>query len=396
MKTRARWMLALTLVGTVALLAWAFAPRPPQVETETVTSGRFEQSVEEEGRTRLQEVHRISAPVAARLLRIDLREGDRVQAGQALATLRPVLPPLLDARSLAQARAEFRAAQAATDAARARLARAQVSLALAQSQATRSEPLADQGFLSPVRVEADRLAVQAARRDVQAAESEHALALQEQARASVSVMPGPSGVAGSDLVLRAPASGVVLRIASRSEAALAPGALVMEIGEPRPIEVVVPLLTADAMAVRAGSPAVIERWGGPPVPARVRRVEPAAFTRVSALGIEEQRVNVLLDVHQAPAPWQDVGDAFRVHVRIVTESAQDAVLVPVGALFARPDGTLAVYRLEGARARAQVVRLGGRDNRVAWVREGLTAGQRVIVYPPPQVADGVRVRERAP
>ncbi len=396
MKTRKRWLLILALVGTAALLAWAFTPRPPQVEAEAVTSGRFEQSVEEEGRTRLQEVHRISAPVAARLLRIDLREGDRVLAGQPVATLRPVLSPLLDARSLAQARAELRAARAAADAAQARLARSRVSLELALSQAARSERLANQGFLSPARVEADRLAVRAAQRDVQAAESEHVLALQEQARAAASVTPDPAGAAGPDLVLRAPARGVILRIASRSEATLAPGALVMEVGEPRPLEIVVPLLTADAMSVRAGSPAVIERWGGPPVPARVRRVEPAAFTRVSALGIEEQRVNVLLDVQQAPAQWQDVGDAFRVNVRIVTDRADNAVLVPVGALFARPDGTLAVYRLEGGRARLQTVRLGGRDNRVAWVREGLVPGQRVIVYPPPQVGDGVRVRERRP
>lgn len=396
MKTRTRWTVALALLAAAAALAWAFAPRPALVETAAVEVGRFEQSVEEEGRTRLHEVYRVTAPLAARLVRIELREGDPVKAGQALAVLRPVLPPLQDARSAEQAGARLKAAQAAVLVAQARLERARVGEAQAQAQSARSERLAREGFLGGASLENDRLAVSAARREVEAAQAEREVVAQEQVAAAAALAPVRAQAAGPDLVLRAPAAGVVLRIPSRSEATLAPGALVIEVGDPQQVEVIAPLLTTDAMTIRPSGPAVIERWGGPPVLGRVRRVEPAAFTQVSALGIEEQRVNVLVDIEAPPAQWAGMGDGFRVHVRLVTASADGAVLVPVGALFARSEGATGVFVLEDGRARLRTVALGGRNNRMAWVREGLRGGERVILYPPPKVADGARVRERRP
>jgi HlyD family secretion protein len=196
--------------------------------------------------------------------------------------------------------------------------------------------------------------------------------------------------------VRAPVSGVVLGIAQPSEATLAAGAALLDIGDPARMEVVAELLTTDAVQAGPGRRALIERWGGPPVQGRVRRVEPAAFTKVSALGIEEQRVKVLIDLDSPPEAWQAVGDGFRVTVRIVTQSVDNAVLAPVGAVFPFADGGMAAYRIDGGRARLQPVEVGGRNGSEAWIQGGLQAGQSVIVYPPPAVGEGRRVQVRKP
>lgn len=245
----------------------------------------------------------------------------------------------------------------------------------------------------------DRLAVDAAQRERDTAASQREVARQERAQAAAALQPpgaagGKSGAA--PLVLRAPADGVVLKVPQPSEASVAAGAVVMTLGDTRQMEILAQLLTTDAVQAQAGGAAVIEGWGGPPLLARVRRVEPAAFTKVSALGVEEQRVNVLLEMTPTPDAWKRMGDGFRVLVRVVTTSADGVLLVPIGALFPRPEGGMAVYRLDGGRARLQPVELGGRNSRVGWVKSGLSAGQRVIVYPPAGVNDDGRVTERSP
>jgi HlyD family secretion protein len=187
----------------------------------------------------------------------------------------------------------------------------------------------------------------------------------------------------------------VLKVTQPSENTLPAGAALLEVGDPRAMEVVSELLTTDAVQARPGRRVVIERWGGPPVEGRVRRVDPAAFTKVSALGIEEQRVLAVIDLTSPPSDWAAMGDGFRVVVRVITTSADDALVVPVGALFPHGDG-LAVYTIEGRRARLRQLDIGGRNAGEAWVRSGLTVGQQVIVYPPSTVADGRRVRVRRP
>lgn len=394
MKTRTRWTLAATLVVALAALAWAFAPRPVAVEAARVEKGRFEQAIEEDGRTRIRDAYTLSTPVAARLARISLREGDPVKAGQVVAVLTPVMSSLQDERSLREARARLKAADAGVAVARARVEGSRVALAQARLQLARSEKLAREGFVAPSSLDNDRLAVEAAQRELEASTSQQDVAAQERAQAAAALQQGGAAGEGQPLVLRAPLDGVVLRVARTSESTLGAGSPVMDIGDPGRMEVVAELLTTDAVQARPGTPAVVEGWGGPPVPAKVRRVEPAAFKKVSALGIEEQRVNVLLDVDTLPDQWRQMGDGFRVVVRIVTQAADDAVLVPVGALFPQPDGAMAVYRLEDGRARLQRVELGGRNARVGWVRSGLVPGQAVITYPPPAVVDGGRVKER--
>jgi HlyD family secretion protein len=389
-------ILGATGAGLLALLAWAFAPRPLAVETAAVTQGRYEQAIEEDGRTRIRDRYTVSAPVAARVLRIRLREGDRVAAGDPVAVLLPAMSAMVDERSAREASARHRAAVANVARAAARIARTQVAAQEAQLELHRTEKLAWEGFLAPARLDSARLALAGARREVDVARAERETAEHEQAEAAAALLPATASIqAGRPLVVTAPVDGVVLRVAQASEATVLAGAALIDLGDPARMEVVADLLTTDAVQAQPGRRAVIERWGGPPVEGRVRRVEPAAFTKVSALGIEEQRVRVIVDLEPPPQGWQAMGDGFRVTLRVITHSVEAAVLAPVGALFPIGDGGMGVFRVAEGRARLQPVEVGGRNGSEAWIRTGLQAGQPVIVYPPPAVADGVRVRPAA-
>jgi len=394
MKTRSIVIWGGAGAAVVALLGWAFTPRPVAVETAAVQSGRFEQGIEEDGRTRIKDRYTVSAPVAARLTRIVLREGDRVRAGDGVAVLLPVMSSMIDERSGREASARHKAATAGLQRAGARLERARIAVEEAQLELHRTEKLAREGFLSAARLDGARLALSAAQREQEAARAEREVSVQEQAQAAAALLPAGQVEAGRPLVVRAPVDGVVLKVAQPSEATLPAGTALLDIGDPARMEVVAELLTTDAVQAQPGRRAVIERWGGPPVQARVRRVEPAAFTKVSALGIEEQRVKVLVDLDAPPQPWQVMGDGFRVTVRVITQSVDQAVLVPVGALFPFADGGMAVYRIEGGRARLQPVDVAGRNGSEAWVRSGVRPGQSVVIYPPPTVSDGQRVQGR--
>lgn len=396
MPQRKTWMLAAVVVAAVAALGWAFAPRPLEVEAAPVTQGRFEQAIEEDGRTRLLERYTVSAPVASRLARITLREGDPVAAGDTVAVLTPLLSPMVDDRSRREAAARLKAAAAGISRATARVERARVGQEEARLEVGRTEKLAGDGFVSSSKLDAARLAVTAARREYETAVAEREIAVQEQAQAQAALTPAEAGAkTGRPLAVHAPVSGVVLKVTQPSEATIAAGSPLLDIGDPARMEVISELLTADAVQAEPGRRVVIDRWGGPATEGRVRRVEPAAFTKVSALGIEEQRVNVVIDVPQPPPAWRGMGDGFRVGVRVITASVDQAVLVPVGALFPH-EGAMAVYRVDGRKARLQPVQVADRNATVAWVRGGVTPGQTVILYPAAAVADGRSVKIRAP
>lgn len=397
MLQKKHFALAASGLAAAALLAWAFSPRPVTVEAAPVLQGRYEQAIEEDGRTRLKDRYTVSAPVAARVMRIALREGDRVAAGEPVAVLLPVLSTLVDERSSREAGARHQAAAANVARATARMARTQVAAEEAQLELHRTEKLVREGFLSASRLDSARLAFTAARREVEVARAEREAAVHDQAQAGAALLPVNAGSsAGRPLTVRSPVAGVVLRIPQASEATVTPGAALLDIGDPARMEVVADLLTTDAVQAQPGGPAFVERWGGPPVAARVRRVEPAAFTKVSALGIEEQRVKVVVDVDTPPEAWRAMGDGFRVTLRIVTLRVEQVVLAPVGALFPIGDGGMGVFRIEAGRAKLQPVDLGGRNGSEAWVRSGLEPGQSVILYPPPTVSDGQRVQTRRP
>jgi HlyD family secretion protein len=394
--TKSTWLWLAAGAAAVAALAWAFAPRPVEVETAVIRQGRFEQAIEEDGRTRLKDRYTISAPVSARLERISLREGDCVAAGDVVAHLRPVMSPMVDERSANEAQARVRAAAAGVQAASAKVARGRIAVQEARLDQERSEQLAAAGFVSASRLDVARLALDGARRELEMATAQHQVAVQEQAQAAAVLRPltGAGGTARM-LSVRSPVAGVVLKVTQPSEATLPAGAALLDVGDPQRMEVLSELLTTDAVLAQPGRRVVIERWGGPPLEGVVRLVEPAAFTKVSALGIEEQRVNTLIDITSPPQAWQALGDGFRVVVRVITHSVDQALLVPVGALFPHGQG-LAVYRLDGNRARLQPVDVGGRNGTDAWVRGGLAPGQQVIVFPPAAVVDGQRIRLRQP
>ena len=396
MPSKSTWAMIAAATAAALALAWAFSPRPIDVEVAAVTQGRFEQSIEEDGRTRLKEHYTISAPLSARLSRMTLREGDPVSAGDTVAILTPLMSPMIDERSRREAQARVKAATAGVGRATARVERAEVSLQEAWLELQRTGQLADEGFISPSRLDTTRLAVTAARRELDIAQAEREVTRQELAQASAALMPAAASAAGGrPFAVKSPVSGVVLRVPQQSEATISAGAALLEVGDPARMEVVSELLTADAVRAQPGHRAVIERWGGPPVEGRVRRVEPAAFTKVSALGIEEQRVNVLIDIDNPPQAWRAMGDGFRVGVRIVTASTEQAVLVPVGALFPHGEG-MAAYLLDGRKVRLQAVDVAARNATMASVRKGLALDQKVVVYPPASLADGRAIRVRTP
>jgi HlyD family secretion protein len=399
-----RKTLALSLAAAVAVaaaLVWAFRPRPVEVETANAAVGRFELTIDEDAKTRLADRFVVSAPLAGRLSRITLREGDAVEAGAVVATLAPVLAPMLDERSAREAAARVEGAQSQLQRAVTRIERARVGVEQARIELKRSEQLAKDGFIAPTKLDSDRLAALAAQKELDTAVQERHMAEHEleQARAAATFLrQGSSAAAGRSFAVHSPIAGQVLRVLQISEGTVALGTPLLEIGNLDRLEVVAELLTGDALRTPAGTPVRIERWGGPgTLEGRVRRVEPAAFTKVSALGVEEQRVNVVIDITSPREQWGALGDGYRVGVRLVVLAADDALQVPASAVFPMPesdDHQMAAFVIDGGRAKLTPVTLRARNGSAAWVTQGLAAGATVIVYPPPAVRDGVRVRER--
>ncbi|MDE2612291.1 MAG: HlyD family efflux transporter periplasmic adaptor subunit [Burkholderiales bacterium] len=400
-----------TMIGAAAaaalalgLLAWAFAPRPLAVELATATVGPFESTIDEDARTRLAERYVVSAPLAARLARITLKEGDEVKSGDVVARLQPVLTPLLDERSWREQVSRAEGAQAALAQAGKRVEAARVALERARDDLRRSEQLSQQGFVAPTKLTSDRLAVQAAQKELEAAaEGEHVARHElEQSRVALGVVRA-GAASGQPFEVRSPIDGRVLKVNVASEATVALGTPLLELGDVSQLEIVAELLTTDALQAAPGSAVRIERWGGPTaLQGRVRRVDPAAFTKVSALGVEEQRVNVVIDITSPRAQWAALGDGYRVGVRVVTRSEPQVLTVPVGAVFpaaatdAAPGAAAgnAVFVADGSHARLRSVQVQARNGNIAWITSGLKAGERVLVYPPAAVVDGSRIAER--
>lgn len=392
------------VLAAAAALAWAFAPRPIDVEVAQASAGAFQTTIDEDGKTRLRDRYLVSAPLAGLVGRVTLREGDAVEAGAVLATITPVLAPLLDERTRREQAVQVEIAQAQRQRAAARLEGAKVGVQQARNEVRRSEQLAGQGYVSDTKLETDRLAARAAQQELEAAAeelhaAEHGI---EQARAALAVVQGRP--AGNAFAVRAPVGGRVLRVLQASEGAVALGTPLVELGDTSRLEIVAELLTTDALQARPGSPVLIERWGGAgTLQGRVRLVEPAAFTKVSALGVEEQRVKVLIDLTSPPEQWRALGDGYRVGVRVITLDVADVLRVPVSAAFPLPEGedgegggtgATGVFVLEDGRARLRPVQIGARNGTLAWVRSGLAPGATVIVYPGSAVRDGVRVKVR--
>lgn len=390
-----------TVIGVLAvagLLAWAFAPRPVEVEVTTADRGVFERTIDEDGKTRLRERYVISAPLAGQLARIALREGDGVRAGEVLATLAPGFAPMLDDRTVRELEARVEAAEAMVRRAGARIERAAVAVAQARIELGHSEELARQGFVAPTKLQNDRLNLRAAQKEHETAVLERRVADHELQQARAAVAAGDEGPERGAFEIRAPVDARVLEVIQESAAAVTTGTPLLVLGDTRLLEVVAELLTADALQTPPGTPVRIDRWGGPALlEGRVRLVEPGAFTKISALGVEEQRVRVLIDLTSPWETWQALGDGYRVGVRLVVRREEDVLRVPVSAVFPREvEGRreMAVFVVESGRARTVPVEVGDRNGVHAWITRGLEEGARVVVYPPSSVKDGVRVTVR--
>jgi HlyD family secretion protein len=375
--------------------AWALRAPPAIVETAAVTRAPFELAVSDDGRTRVRDRYVVSAPLAGALERITLRAGDPVQRGTVLATLMPAAPPLLDARTAREMQERVGAAEAQLARAKAERQRIEAQRDQARADEERQRRLADERFVSATAAEQARLALRTAERAVEGAifgedAAGHDLA---QARAALARYRRGGGAGEPAWKVTSPVSGVVLRVMQESEAVVGLGTPLLEVADPRGLEAIVDVVSQQAVLVEPGMPARVELSPGlPPLAARVRRVEPAAFTKVSALGIEEQRVNVVLDL-SGHETVPNLGDGFRVEAHIIVFRAPDALKVPVGALFR--DGTQwAVFVIEDGRARRRVVNAPRRNGVEALVESGLSEGERVIVYPPDAVRDGARVEVR--
>ena len=384
---------AAVIAGLVAVVLW---PADVKVDVAAVSTGPLVVTVDEEGMTRVRDRFIVSAPVAGRVLRIELEPGDCVTRGQVVARVRAEAPPLLDARTRTEARAAAESARAALGRARAEEQRARATLDQARRDLARVGSLVEDRVIAKQEFEVQESNVQVARETVHAAEFAVRAAASELQRAEARLAPTNPGAPGRVVEVTSPADGVVLRRLRESETFAPAGDPLIEIGDQRQLEIVADLLSTDAVRVKAGARAFVEQWGGDtPLAARVRRIEPAGFMKVSALGVEEQRVNVVLDfVDPSPAARAAIGDGYRVEVRVVTWESSSVLRVPTSALFRHGD-KWSVYVMDQGRARRTPIELGRQTGQFAEVTAGLAEGTRVILHPGDTLADGARVRERA-
>lgn len=395
MNRKKRWILIVVSLAALVLLVLALRPSPTVVNTAEVVAEPFTESVSEEGRTRLRDTYTVSAPIAGYLQRVRPEPGDEVEPGQVLFAMEPLPAPALDARSLEQARENLAAAQARRRNAEANLETVRAEAQFAESEYQRYQQLHDRGLVSTAEMErarAIRDRQQAARRA-----AEHAVEVAgfevESARAVVEIASGQRPDEDQPrLEVRSPVGGVVLRRHRCCEGTIAAGEPVVDVGSLADLEVQVDLLSMVAVRVEPGMRVELTGWGGDEVlRATVRRVEPAGFTRISALGVEEQRVPVIIDFDDPARAWQTLGVGYRVEARFVLWEEEGVLQVPTSSLF-RVRDQWRVFVIENGRARSREVEPGRRSGLRAQILSGLNRGERVITHPGDRVTEGVRVR----
>lgn len=377
----------------VAVLAWLIRPAPVPVDTATIERGTFTLLVEDDGVTRVRDRYVVASPVAGLLMRPSLRAGDHVTRGEVVATIVPNAAQMLDARTRSELAAQVESAAARAARGRALLRQAEAAVLQAESDFRRLDALGEQGFASQTERERAALTLELRRKDSEAARFEADAAEHDLAQARAAVRQGDANRDGSSRnswQLRAPIDGVVLAVREESETALGVGAPIFEIGDVRRLEARIDVLTTEATRIEENAYVDLEA-GGVRLAGRVRRIEPSAHTKVSALGIEEQRVDVLIDLLPNPAALGRVADGYRVDAAIEVSREENVLRIPLSALF-RHGEDWAAFRVIDGRARLTRVRVGRRGNDLATVTGGLAAGEIVIEYPSDAVRDGVRVQ----
>lgn len=388
------------LAVVAAGLVYAFWPQPVPVDLATVGRGHLTVTVDEEGETRVKQAYIVSSPIAGNAQRLKLEVGDTVVANKTeVAHIEPVSPTMLDVRSRAQAQAAIRAAEAARTLAGANLKSAEAELTFASAELVRARKLYETKAGSKRALDQAERAFKTRQASVETAKANLRVRTFELEGAKLELLqPGEQkrrhlGACGC-VIVRSPVSGNVLRIFHKSAGVVRAGEQLIEIGDPRKIEIVVDLLSSDAVRVRAGQRVIIENWGGDkPLAGKVNRVEPLGKTKVSALGIEEQRVDVVIEFTASSARWDKLGHGFRVETRIVLWESDNALKVPLSALF-RVGERWAVFTTTKDRARRRFVTIRRRNDLEAEVTGGVNEGERVVVHPTERIEGGVRVVQR--
>jgi HlyD family secretion protein len=387
------------ILGMLVLIGWLIRPQPIEVRTKDVERMRFEQTIDEEGLTRVRDRFVVSAPIAGQVSRARLEVGDPVAAGQLLAEIIAQPPPMIDWRTLGSLTERAAVAQAAVAGSMASRDRAAAALNLARAELARNRELFGNGFISEAALQTSTLGVEERRQAVRAADmaveaAAHELAAARAALVQVNPKGPPSAGPGAALPIQAPEAGRILRVIQENESFVPAGAPLYELADPSKLEVIVDVLSQDAASIHAGQQARLAfDLGAPRHPAEVVRLEPVARTKISALGVEEQRVRVILELKsEAVAP---LGEAWRVNASIITLAENDALVIPSGALI-RQGETWSAFVLSNGRAHQISLDLAARNARHAWVKSGLTPGQTVVLYPPASLRSGARAQVRAP
>ncbi len=384
-------------VAVVALLVWGFWPQPVPVEAARAIRAPMAVTIEEEGRTRVIDRYIVSAPVDGVACRVQLDVGDAVEQGQVLLSITPLQSQVLDPRSRAQAAARVAAAESTLRAAREQALAAAADQQYAATELERLRPLMNEGLISREafdRAETTARTSAAAKRsadfnvEVAAYDLEAARTALEYSAAT------PSEAPAERVPVRAPIDGRILRIEHECEGPVRTGQPLFEVGDPRALEVEVDVLSADAVRIKPGMTVRFDRWGGEgPLHGKVRTVEPVGFTKISALGVEEQRVLVISNFTSPPEEWARLGDGYRVEAQFVLWQQDDVLQVPASSLFRYRDGW-AVFVIDDDRARRREVRVGQRTGLVAQIEDGVTLSETIIMHPSDAVEDGVRVKRR--
>jgi HlyD family secretion protein len=400
MKRMLKYFKFLILLGLFALLVvLALWPKSAVVDLATVKQGELTITIDEEGKTRVRDRFVVSAPVAGRVQRIGLEPGDRVVRNQTvMAIFQPADPVLLDARSRREGEASVKAAEAVFGRAQAERERAATAGRLAQSELSRTRALYKDGLISYQALESAESQARTAGEALQAAEfsvssAQHEI---EAARARLLSTSGAPVSTQAPVVLHAPITGVVLKRLRESESIVPAGEPLLELGDPRKLEIVSDFLSTDAVRIRPGDGVKIERWGGEgEVKGHVRRIEPSGFMKVSALGVEEQRVSVLIDFDDPFEAWKRLGDGYRVEVRVIVWQAKSVLKAPTSSLFRRGE-KWAAFVVKNERAQLRIVEIGPRNGSEAQVLQGLSEGETVIVHPSDAIKNDSRVTVREP
>ncbi len=393
-----RIVVAIFILLAASGVAWALWPRPVIIEVARVAPGDLEVLVEEEGESRIREVFSISAPVAGQLQRLSLHAGDGVTANETVvAVIRPVVSGLLDERSRRMAEASAEAASAAVELASAQIAQAEKQLRFAQDSLERTVLLSQRGLVSAQALEKAQYEADVATTMLQSAKATLLVRERELSSAQAALIEGkpvqePSACC---VEVKAPVSGQILQVLTESEQVVQAGTPLLTVGDPEDLEVVVELLSRDAVQLQPGAKATIDGWGGSPLQAELVRIEPMARTKVSALGIEEQRATATLRLLAPPDEWRRLGHGFRVVAHIVRWRGEDVITVPIGALF-RLEGEWAVFVVEDGRAVTKRIEVGERNSEVAEVISGLQEAEEVILHPADTISSGTAVAVRSP